>query len=168
MRSAFFASLLSAVALAAGGCGGSAAGAPSAIVEVDSAEAIVDDLDAVPARAVVLNLWATWCGPCRAEFPDLVAFDAERAADGVEVRFVSVDDADMLPAVRAFLDEHGVRDPSYLYTGDVDLAQQFDPFLGYAVPTTIVLDGDGIVQASRVGALDRAELDALVAPVLAD
>ena len=116
----------------------------------------------------MLNIWATWCAPCIAEFPDLMEFDAEREADGVEVRFVSVDDAENLPAVRAFLDERGMTEPSYLYTGSVDLAQQFDPFLGYAVPTTIVLDADGIVQASRVGALSRDEMDELVAPVLAN
>ena len=163
--------LLCALLLAGVGCQPDASptdttGAP--VVEVASAEAIVNDLDAVPARAVVLNVWATWCLPCKAEFPDLVQFDAEREADGVEVRFVSVDDAAAVPAVRTFLAEHGVTEPSYLYTGDADLAQQFDPFLGYAVPTTIVLDADGIVQASHVGVLSRAEMDALVDPVLAD
>lgn len=132
------------------------------LVSVDSAEAIVDDLDALAADAVVLNLWATWCGPCRVEFPDLVALDREREADGVEVRFVSLDDPDETAAVRAFLAEHDVQDPAYLYTGTADLAQQFDPFLGAAVPITIVLDGDGIVQATKLGVVSRDELDALV------
>lgn len=158
------------LALTLSACGGDSTVSSDAdgppLVEVESAEAIVNDLDAVSADVVVLNLWATWCGPCRVEFPDLVALDRERAADGVEVRFVSLDDAHMRADVLAFLADHDVTDPSYLYTGSADLAQQFDPFLGAAVPITIVLDGDGIVQASRLGVVSRTELDALVDDVL--
>ena len=158
-------SLLLALPLVAG-CAGEADPAP--IREIASAEALVQDLDGQGARVTVVNVWATWCAPCRAEFPDLVRLDAEREADGVEVRFVSVDDGDALPSVRTFLAEHGVDEPSYLYTGEADFAQQFDPFLGYAVPITLILDARGILQSSRMGQVSYQELDGMVDAALAD
>lgn len=159
--------LLFAAACGAG-CADAGGGAEAPIREIDSAEALVNDLDGQDARVTVVNVWATWCAPCRAEFPELVRLDAEREADGVEVRFVSVDDAEALPAVRTFLQEHGVDEPSYLYTGQADFAQQFDPFLGYAVPVTLVLDARGIVQSSRMGQVSYDEIDGMVDDALAD
>ncbi|PAP77465.1 TlpA family protein disulfide reductase [Rubrivirga marina] len=140
-------------------------GADLPLVEVASAEALVDDLDGLDAEVVVLNFWATWCGPCRQEFPEFIRFDREMAEEGVHVRFVSLDQSADLPAVRAFLAEHEVDDPSYLYTGQGDVTSQLNPFVGGALPITMVLDGDGIVQDTHVGMMSYDELSASVAAV---
>ena len=137
------------------------------IVEVASAEALVDDLDALDADLVVLNFWATWCGPCRQEFPEFLRFDRERQADGVHVRFVSLDQPSDLALVEAFLAEHEVSDPSYLYTGQGDVTSQLNPFVGGALPITMVLDGDGIVQDTHVGMISYDDLSQSVAAVRA-
>ncbi|WP_412062957.1 TlpA family protein disulfide reductase [Rubrivirga sp. IMCC45206] len=131
------------------------------IVDVASAEALVDDLDGLEAELVVLNFWATWCGPCRAEFPEFVRYDAE-APDGVHVRFVSLDQPTARPMVQSFLAEYDVDDPSYLYTGQGDVTSQLNPFVGNALPITMLLDGEGIVQHTHVG---RLTYDALVQTV---
>jgi len=140
-------------------------GADLPLVEVASAEALVDDVLGLDAEIVVLNFWATWCGPCRQEFPEFIRYDREMAEENVHVRFVSLDQTADLPAVRAFLAEHEVDDPSYLYTGQGDVTSQLNPFVGNALPITMVLDGDGIVQDTHVGLMTYDELVESVAAV---
>ena len=132
------------------------------LVEVASAEALVADLDDLDAEIVVLNFWATWCGPCRLEFPEFIRFDREMQDQDVHVRFVSLDQPVDLPLVQAFLKEHELDDPSYLYTGQGDVTSQLNPFVGGSIPITMILDGDGIVQDTHVGRLNYADLVATV------
>ena len=134
----------------------------SELIEVADAAALVESVAGLGKEAVVLNFWATWCGPCKAEFPAFVRYDAEHAGDGVEVRFVSVDDASALPDVRAFLDEHGVTEPSYIYTGTTDVTSQLNPNVGGAIPITMILDGQGVVKYTTVGMMSFDELEAQV------
>ena len=172
------------LALASWGCGADAnapdvieadppadartAGTPDVpLVEVASAEALVKDLDGLGAETVVLNFWATWCGPCRLEFPEFIRYDQEMDGEGVHVRFVSLDQPVDLPLVQAFLKEHDVTDPSYLYTGQGDMTSQLNPFVGGSIPITMILDGDGIVQHTHVGRMAYAELAQTVATVRA-
>ncbi len=144
-----------------------AAAGASDIIEVADAATLVETVAALDKQVVVLNFWATWCGPCVAEFPELVRFDAEHAADGVEVRFVSIDTPTDLPAVRAFLDEHGVSEPSFLYTGQDDVTTALSMGVGGAIPVTMVLDGTGIVKDVTVGTIRYDDLAAKVAAVRA-
>lgn len=137
----------------------------STVIEVASAEALVDDLVALDAEVVVLNFWATWCGPCRTEFPEFVRFDREMEGQDVHVRFVSLDQSTAFAAVEAFLDEHDVTDPSYFYSGPGDVTSQLNPFVGGALPITMVLNGEGIVQDTHVGVMSYDELVASVAAV---
>lgn len=137
------------------------------LIAVASAESLVDDLDGVDAEWVVLNFWATWCAPCRVEFPDFMRYDAEMEGEGVAVRFVSLDDPRDLDAVRTFLAEHDVDDPSYVYTGSGDVTSELNPFIGAALPITMILDGDRIVRYSHVGLLQYPELRETVATVRA-
>ncbi len=165
MRWTVFAALVALPLTACGDASDAAADvstAGSPVVEVATADDLVDDLVALGADTVVLNFWATWCGPCIAEFPIFVAYAAEH--DDVAVRFVSVDTPRDLDAVRTFLAEQRVANPSYLYTGPGDLPSQLNPlFGGGAIPVTMVLDGDGGVQYTHVGAMSSDELDRLVA-----
>src|SRR5713226_9102751 len=66
------------------------------------------------AKAVLVNMWATWCGPCREEFPGLVRVARKYEGQGLKVLLVSADTETDLPAVKKFLAEHGVEFPAYL------------------------------------------------------
>ena len=121
------------------------------------------DIAALDAEVVLVNYWATWCGPCRVEFPDLVRYDADHEGEGVEVRFVSVDLPSDGEAVQAFLDDHAVSDPSYLYAGPGELIGQLDPAVAGIVPVTMVFDGEGTLLKSHMGVLTYDAIDQLVA-----
>lgn len=172
MRRAVLLCFLVAGGLAVSGCASesgdaSAASADVSLVDVDSGEALVADLATAGEETVVLNFWATWCPPCVAEFPMLVDYDA--ATDSVAVRFVSLDAARDREAVVAFVQNHGVTAPTYLYTGDGDLPSELNPlYPGGAIPVTMVLDGEGMVEYTHVGAISREELEGIVARAVAD
>jgi thiol-disulfide isomerase/thioredoxin len=116
-------------------------------------------------RAVLLNLWATWCVPCRAEMPALDRLQAAKGGPGFEVVAVNVDTA-KLERRAAFLDSVGVKslaryaDPS----GDAfETLRKDGKALG--LPVTLVIDRDGCEVAAVEGASkwDSVEAQALVA-----
>jgi thiol-disulfide isomerase/thioredoxin len=96
------------------------------------------------AKAVLVNLWATWCGPCREEFPGLVRVAHKYQNQGLKVMLVSADDETDLPAVKKFLAAQGVDFPAYIK------AQKDQPFIDAldkrwtgAIPATFIYDGAG-------------------------
>ncbi|MEM1114871.1 MAG: TlpA disulfide reductase family protein [Bacteroidota bacterium] len=145
----------------------SAADEAGPVIEVASAESLVQDLDGLGAETVVLNFWATWCAPCRQEFPEFVHFDNEMDGENVEVRFVSLDNPRDLDAIRTFLAEHDVDEPSYLYTGTGDITRELDLFAPGGIPVTMILDGEGIRQYTHIGLMPYDELVRTVAAVRA-
>lgn len=142
-------------------------GAAAPYVEVESVDALKAAIRDVDADIVLVNYWATWCGPCRIEFPDLVRYDAENEGEGIEVRFVSVD----MPAdgelVQEFLNDHGVTDPSFLYTGPGELLGKIDPEVAGLVPVTMVFNQEGELLKTHLGILSYDTIDQLIAEATA-
>lgn len=103
----------------------------------------------------VVNLWATWCAPCRAEIPD---FEEVHLARGDEIRFVGINVGED-PAVAAeFIDEVGATYDQYAdLGGDVSTALR-----ATAMPMTVVIDADGIVTTRHLGPLDAESLEAAI------
>jgi thiol-disulfide isomerase/thioredoxin len=116
-------------------------------------------------RPLVLNVWATWCGPCRAEFPGMLA--AIRRHPQVRLALVSADFDGQLPAVRGFLAQHGVADTTYLKTGsDQDFIDALSPAWSGALPATLVLDASGRKVAFWEGEADTTRFEAAIARAL--
>lgn len=72
-----------------------------------TSESLLEAVKEADAKLVVVNVWATWCVPCRLEFPHFVKFRETYRDQGVEVYFVSADFEESLPAARKFLKEQG-------------------------------------------------------------
>lgn len=107
---------------------------------------------------VVINVWASWCGPCRHEFP---FFQSQAIEHGEEIGFVGVDVADNDDAARTFLDELPLPYPSYSDPGtgvaDAAIARSLD--VGPGLPNTILLDASGqVVYHWRGSYADEEEL----------
>src|SRR5262245_23650688 len=94
------------------------------------------------ASATIVNVWASWCGPCREEFPDLLRVRRAYADRGLRLVLVS---ADFEPhAARRYLDQMGVDFPTFIKTGnDMDFINGLHPAWGGALPATLVYDGGG-------------------------
>jgi thiol-disulfide isomerase/thioredoxin len=99
---------------------------------------------ATTGKVTILNFWATWCPPCRAETPDMNA--AYRKLHAPDVAFLGIDTTESAPIVKTFTSAKGVPYPSVLAGPDV-----YNGFGIAYIPTTIVLDAHGIVRARWVG-----------------
>jgi len=109
-------------------------------------------LRAYRGKVVLLNFWATWCGPCRVELPRFAAWQARYGADGLQVIAVSMDDGD--GPVRALMAK---LKPGYpIVMGDDRLGTLYGGILG--LPVTYLIERDGKVAARYEGASD---LDAM-------
>ena len=100
----------------------------------------------------VLNLWATWCVPCRTEIPDFEAVHQRRRH---EVRFVGINVGETTDQAIAFLAEVGATYEQFL-DADGGAATELEAI---TLPVTVVIDGNGDVTARSVGAIDQDELD---------
>jgi thiol-disulfide isomerase/thioredoxin len=104
------------------------------------------------ARATVVNVWATWCLPCREEFPDLMRLYRTYRDSGVALVLVSADFEDQLDAARQFLIEQGVDFPSFFKGGkDAEFIDALDPRWSGALPATWIYDADGVIRHFREG-----------------
>jgi thiol-disulfide isomerase/thioredoxin len=121
------------------------------------------DLASYRGKVVVLNFWASWCGPCRVESPALQVVAANLKSKGVE--FVGIDGRDDADSARAFLADIGSTYPNVDdASGDVELA--FHSVLPMGFPMTLVIDRQGRVAARVTGPTTEPRLNAVLAPLV--
>lgn len=117
-------------------------------------------LDDLRGQVVLLNFWASWCGPCRMEVPELVAVHERLRESGFTV--VAVNLGEPRARVQAFADEYGMSFPVLVDEG----AASARIFPSRGLPASFILDREGIVRKVVVGAMDEKMMAALIEPLL--
>ena len=107
-------------------------------------------------KVLVLNVWASWCSPCRAEAPAL----EELSTSHPEVKFLGVLTRDSLVAARAFVNRFGITYPSL--TDDAILLKFHGQLTPNAIPTTLIIDSKGKIAARISGEITYSALEDLI------
>ena len=125
--------------------------------------------DGKDTRPLLVNFWATWCDPCRDEFPDLVKIDEEYRPKGLNFIAVSLDDLpDIKTAVPDFLRQMHANMPVYLLNiSDPEPAiNAVDKEWGGALPATFLYNAEGKVVFKHFGRVTTSELRAAIEKVI--
>ena len=123
-------------------------------------------------KPLLINFWATWCGPCRVEFPDLVEIDKEYKEKGLNFALVSVDDYGIIDSrVAEFLEQYEATMPSYLldYPNRAQLAKAvrlIAPTFSDKYPLTLLFDSKGRLVYQKTGVINTKVLRAEIEKVL--
>ncbi|MCY0929209.1 TlpA disulfide reductase family protein [Streptomyces sp. H27-H1] len=128
------------------------------------------DTTALKGKVVVLNVWGSWCPPCRAEAPNFAKVAKEMEAAGQPVAFVGINTRDNAKQSAASFEEtYGITYPS-LFDPDGKLMLRFpkDALNPNAIPSTLVLDKDGKIAARTLAAVSEKKLRAMIDPILAE
>jgi thiol-disulfide isomerase/thioredoxin len=143
-----------------GGGPGTLAGAPAQSFDVRRTDGRLDSLARHRGQVVLLNLWATWCPPCREEMPALQRFARESAG---KVVVLGVDQGESAEVAQAFAKERGVTFPVL-----VDEQQQYGrAYAALGLPTSVIVARDGHVVKGIDGPLTIEQMREVVAPALA-
>jgi thiol-disulfide isomerase/thioredoxin len=138
---------------------GSNAEAAARIVPADLKE-VLAAIRKPGAAAVLVNVWATWCEPCRAEMPELVRFYRAHRRQRLRLVLVSADDAEARGQAEKFLASQGVDFQSYLKVGDdMQFIDGLDKRWTGALPASFLFDGKGELRQFWPGPITRAQLD---------
>lgn len=139
------------------------AGHPAPNFELVSTNGETVRLSDFEGKPVILNFWATWCGPCRAEFPEFQQAAVDNA-DRLVIVGINNTSADNPNAIPEFLDEYGITFPILL---DSD-REALDAYNVLGLPTTIFIDDQGVVNEVFTGPLNKAYIESKISELKSD
>lgn len=119
------------------------------------------ELAKLKGKVVLVNFWATWCGPCRKEMPDFVEVYKQQKTKGFEIIGVSLDEEGW-EVVRPFLTKYNINFP--VVVGDGKLAKAYGGI--EFLPTSFLIDRNGFIVDKHVGLLSKEKLEHKIAPLL--
>jgi peroxiredoxin len=114
-------------------------------------------------QVVLVNLWATWCEPCKQEMPALQAFYNMHRDQGFVV--IAINDGDPKADVLQFLQDHELTFPVWLDPTYIATDQAFKTL---GLPSSFVIDRDGTIRLQWVGGISRKMLDQHVSPLITE
>lgn len=121
---------------------------------------LVNHIRALKSPLVLINFWASWCTPCKIEFPALLKMKQQWASRGLQVVFVSIDEPPDLPAAEEFLINSGVEFATY-YKGEQpnEFIRELFPKWQGSVPATLLYGQDGQLVDAWEGETSPAEFE---------
>jgi peroxiredoxin len=114
-------------------------------------------------KVVLVNFWATWCGPCEAEIPWFIEFEKKYKDQGFAVLGVSMDD-DGWKSVRPYVASHKIN--YRIMIGSEVVSQQFGEI--ESLPTSFVLDREGRIASNHIGLVDKVDYQNEIVKLLED
>jgi len=112
-------------------------------------------------QVVLVNLWATWCPPCKEEMPTLQAFYKKHIKDGFVI--IAINDGDPTPDVLQFVKDYELSFPVWLDPTYIATEQAFKTL---NLPSSFIIDRDGTVRLMWVGGISRKMLEKYVTPII--
>ena len=151
---------------AAGGEAVAEAGAGAAECDDDARPAPLDytladmngdelDLASLKGKVILLNFWATWCGPCKIEIPAFIELQDEYGEQGFQVLGLSVDDTP--EQMRPFAEDLGVNYPFLVGLGEDEFQEAYGPIWG--LPVSFWIDREGTLCKTHMGIASKDELE---------
>jgi peroxiredoxin len=148
----------------AGSVAGCPANAPTANLDFTLKDMHGKDvkLASLKGKVILLNFWATWCGPCLKEIPEFVGIQRDLEAKGFQVVGVSVDDPP--EALPPFAKRFEINYPLLVGSEREDLQEAFGGIFG--IPITFIISREGKVCRRQIGPASREQFESWITPLL--
>jgi len=131
-------------------------------VEFQTLEGQSFRLASLHGKVVLLNFWATWCGPCRAEIPEFNAMQRDLAARGFSIVGATVSPVDTPDAIRSF--QKDIKQDYVIIRGAEEIGAKFGN--GPGLPVSYLLDRQGRIRQKFIGQTSRERFEAVLKPLL--
>lgn len=120
------------------------------------------NLSAFKGKVILLDFWATWCGPCKVEIPYFIDLYTTYREQGLQVLGFDVDDS--LPELTEYVERMKMNYPILIGEGRDDVLKAFGPMIG--LPTTVIISRDGTVCSSHTGLTEKATFEDAIKALL--
>jgi len=108
-------------------------------------------------KPIVVNFWATWCGPCRAEIPSLVELNTQYSAEGKDVVILGISVDDPIEKLKPYATQMKMNYPVLVGNGRDDVQDAFGPLWG--IPVTVFIDRDGRIAKKHSGIASKEQFE---------
>ena len=119
-------------------------------------------LSSFKGKVIILDFWATWCVPCKAEIPGFIELQKKYGEKGLQVVGLSVDDSQSM--AKKYVDEMKMNYPVLLAEGKEDILRAYDPI--NSIPVSVIIDRQGRIVARHIGIATMDVFEREIAPLL--